>query len=52
MSIGYNHLLYLLPFDHRHSYVTGLFPWFKRHSWFERELVPALRARVATLAGR
>ena len=25
MSLGYNHPLYLLPFDHRHSYVSGLF---------------------------
>lgn len=25
MSIGYNMPLYLLPFDHRHSYVSGLF---------------------------
>ena len=25
MSRGYNRPLYLLPFDHRHSYVTGMF---------------------------
>jgi myo-inositol catabolism protein IolC len=25
MSLGYNRLLYLLPFDHRHSYLTGMF---------------------------
>ena len=25
MSIGYNHPLYLLPFDHRHSYVSAMF---------------------------
>jgi myo-inositol catabolism protein IolC len=25
MSLGYNRPLYLLPFDHRHSYVTGMF---------------------------
>jgi myo-inositol catabolism protein IolC len=25
MELGYSHPLYLLPFDHRHSYVTGLF---------------------------
>jgi hypothetical protein len=25
MSIGYNLPLYLLPFDHRHSYVSGMF---------------------------
>ena len=25
MTLGYNQPLYLLPFDHRHSYVTGMF---------------------------
>src|SRR5687768_11293025 len=25
MSLGYNRSLYLLPFDHRHSYLTGMF---------------------------
>jgi len=25
MTIGYTHALYLLPFDHRHSYVSGMF---------------------------
>lgn len=25
--------------------------WFKRHAWFESELVPALRARVAEVLG-
>jgi myo-inositol catabolism protein IolC len=25
MNLGYNRSLYLLPFDHRHSYVTGMF---------------------------
>ncbi len=24
MSVGYNRPLYLLPFDHRHSYITGM----------------------------
>ncbi len=24
-------------------------PWFKRHPWFERELLPVLRERIATL---
>ena len=24
MNIGYNRNIYLLPFDHRHSYVTGM----------------------------
>lgn len=27
-------------------------PWFKHHSWFERELVPALRARLDALIER
>jgi uracil-DNA glycosylase len=26
--------------------------WFKRHPWFERELVPSLQARVAAVLGR
>ena len=26
-------------------------PWFARHPWFERELVPVLRARIAPLVG-
>ena len=25
MSVGYNRPLYVLPFDHRHSYVSGMF---------------------------
>ena len=25
MNLGYDKPLYLLPFDHRHSYVTGMF---------------------------
>lgn len=25
MNLGYDHTLYLLPFDHRHSYVSGMF---------------------------
>ena len=25
MSLGYDKLLYILPFDHRHSYVSGMF---------------------------
>jgi uracil-DNA glycosylase len=25
-------------------------PWLKRHSWFERELVPVLRVRIQALA--
>jgi len=27
-------------------------PWFKRHRWFERELVPMLRARIKPLSVR
>jgi myo-inositol catabolism protein IolC len=27
MSVGYNHPLYILPFDHRASFQTGLFGW-------------------------
>jgi uracil-DNA glycosylase len=26
-------------------------PWFQRNAWFERELLPTLRARVASLSG-
>lgn len=26
-------------------------PWFKRHAWFERQLVPMLRARIAGMLG-
>ena len=27
MSVGYNRPLYILPFDHRASFQTGLFGW-------------------------
>lgn len=27
-------------------------PWFKRHSWFERDVLPALRARVQRLVAQ
>jgi uracil-DNA glycosylase len=27
-------------------------PWFKRHPWFEQELVPVLRARIDALSAR
>lgn len=27
MVSGYDHPLYILPFDHRHSYITGVFHW-------------------------
>ncbi len=27
-------------------------PWLKRHSWFELEVVPRMRARIGTLANR
>ena len=36
---GYTDPLYLLPFDHRHSYLTGMFE-------FDPPLTPAQRARV------
>ena len=27
MMTGYDKPLYILPFDHRHSYITGVFHW-------------------------
>jgi uracil-DNA glycosylase len=27
-------------------------PWFKRHPWFEQDVLPALRSRVRVLVGR
>lgn len=39
MKIGYNRPLYVLPFDHRHSYVSGLFH-------FTPPLTPHQRAAV------
>ena len=27
MTLGYTDPLYLLPFDHRHSYLSGMFPF-------------------------
>lgn len=27
-------------------------PWLKRHPWFEQQLVPVLRTRIASLSGR
>ena len=39
MNLGYAQTLYLLPFDHRHSYVTGLFD-------FELPLSPQQEAQV------
>jgi hypothetical protein len=27
MITGYETPLYILPFDHRHSYITGVFHW-------------------------
>jgi len=27
-------------------------PWFKHHPWFERQLVPTLRARIKALSAR
>jgi myo-inositol catabolism protein IolC len=40
MSLGYRRPLYLLPFDHRHSYVTGMFK-------FEAPLTQPEHDRVA-----
>ncbi|HEY2862737.1 MAG TPA: DUF2090 domain-containing protein [Casimicrobiaceae bacterium] len=40
MNLGYDKPLYLLPFDHRHSYVTGMFH-------FKPPLTPAEHDRVA-----
>jgi len=37
-----------LPLPHPSWRNTG---WLKKHPWFEEELVPELRARVATLTG-
>ncbi len=39
MTPGYDRPLYLLPFDHRHSYLTGMF-----HA--EGRLTPAQRDQV------
>ena len=46
MNPGYNNALYLLPFDHRHSYVDGLFG-FKPPSTFW-DAVARYRARTLT----
>ena len=40
MSIGYDIPLYILPFDHRHSYETGMFH-------YEEPLTPAQHATIA-----
>ena len=39
MSLGYDKALYLLPFDHRHSYVDGLFGFKPPLSASQRETV-------------
>ena len=39
MSLGYDKALYLLPFDHRHSYVEGLFGFKPPLSVSQREAV-------------
>lgn len=39
MSLGYDKALYLLPFDHRHSYVDGLFGFKPPLSVSQREAV-------------
>jgi myo-inositol catabolism protein IolC len=41
MSLGYNRPLYLLPFDHRHSYVTGMFNFKPPLTADEQEAVAA-----------
>jgi len=40
MNTGYTHALYLLPFDHRQSYVSGMFG-------FQAPLTPSQRQQVA-----
>jgi hypothetical protein len=40
MTPGYDKPLYLLPFDHRHSYESGMFG-------FKPPLAPAQHAKVA-----
>ena len=39
MRIGYNQPLYLLPFDHRHSYLAGMFHFTGVLTADEREMV-------------
>ena len=39
MSLGYDRPLYLLPFDHRHSYVTGIFKFKPPLTQLEHDLV-------------
>ena len=39
MRLGYNQPLYLLPFDHRHSYVTGMFQFAAPLTPDQREAV-------------
>ena len=39
MSLGYNRPLYLLPFDHRQSYVTGMFHFTSRLTADEHDIV-------------
>jgi hypothetical protein len=41
MSLGYNRPLYLLPFDHRHSYVTDMFSFMPPLTADEHEAVAA-----------
>ena len=41
MSLGYNRSLYLLPFDHRNSYLTGMFNLTPPLTAGERERVVA-----------
>jgi len=39
MRLGYNQPLYLLPFDHRHSYLTGIFHFTAPLAADQREAV-------------
>ena len=39
MNLGYNRQLYLLPFDHRHSFVTGMFNFTPPLTAGQREAV-------------
>src|ERR1051326_6841126 len=41
MITGYDKPLYILPFDHRHSYITGVFHW-------QEPLTPAQVADIVT----
>jgi hypothetical protein len=46
MSLGYNRSLYLLPFDHRNSYLTGMFNLTPPLTAGERESVVDIMVRT------